>query len=585
MRYLLCLIAIMCMVAVVPASAFDIASYDTVMQVSKDSSVTVTETIVADFRGDPHHGIYRDIPLSGKDKYGNNYRIRHKMLGVTDAGGSSLQTQITSNGGRVNIRIGDPNTMVEGIQTYVIRYRLLRAVHFFPEGDELYWNVVGREWTVVIRKATATVELPPSTPPHSIRTTGYTGAYGQTSAHPVSSVPNNHTARFSMKQPLNPGEAMTIVVGWPKGVVAQPKRWQEALWFISDNGYFFLPPIFLLGLVLLWYRAGRDPDTGRSEMVAFDPPDGMTPAEIGTLIDEQVDMRDITATIIDLAVRGLILIKSDKEKGLLFSRTEYTLELTRSYDEMGNDTNLSGYEIALISAIFGGNQFRVMSDLATKFYVHLPKLRNQLYESLVKRGYFTHRPDRVRKSYQNGGIAMIVTGIFASLALLAPDIPAAFAISVGWGLALSVCGVMLVIAAGVMPRKTTKGKDALLAIKGFEEYISRAERAEIEHQERNDYFEKFLPYAIALGIADRWAKAFEGIQTQPPQWYSGYDGAFRPTFFVHNLSTASSDWGRTMAAQPRSSGSSGGSSFYGGGSGFSGGSSGGGGGGGGGGGW
>ena len=156
--------------------------------------------------------------------------------------------------------------------------------------------------------------------------------------------------------------------------------------------------------------------------------------------------------------------------------------------------------------------------------------------------------------------------------------------SFGWGVSILLCGIMLIIAARLMPRKTTLGKNALVALKGFEEYLSRAEKQEINFQERNNIFQKFLPYAMALGVADVWARKFEGMDMQPPEWYVGSTwDSFSTRMFVYNLISASNDWASSMATAPRSESGSGG--FFSGDSGFSGGFSGGGGGGGGGGGW
>jgi uncharacterized membrane protein len=247
---------------------------------------------------------------------------------------------------------------------------------------------------------------------------------------------------------------------------------------------------------------------------------------------------------------------------------------------IGNPKHFASVERKIITALFSAGQSRWMSSLSNSFYVNLPTLRDYLYESMITHGYFTHRPDSVRTGYQTAGIVIFAAGVF--LAIFAGS---AGIIPVGWSLALALCGIILAIAARMMPKKTAKGKNALLAVRGFEEYISRAERQEIEYQERNNYFEKFLPYAMAFGIAAKWAKAFDGIQTTPPSWYSGNAGVFYPSIFAHDMTAASANWQSDMVSQPRSSGSDSGSSFYSGGSGFSGGSSGGGGGGGGGGGW
>ena len=564
--------ACLALLAAVPAHGWTIPSYNIRIEIQPDSTVVIAETIVADFTGDPHHGIYRDIPLSGKDRYGNNYRLRCQVLGVTDQSGTALATLTTMKSGRIHIRIGDPDVLLQDIRTYVIRYRLLRGVHFFREHDELYWNAVGQEWEVPIQNATCIVTLPANPQKYQLRTESYTGQYGLTTSDAGSDTPDNRTARFWMTRTLQPGEAMTIVVGWPKGIVIEPPFAQEAGWFVSDNGYFGLPPIFFLGVVLYWRRIGRDPETGRSEVVAYDPPDNLRPAELGTLIDERVDMRDISASIVDLAVRGYIHIKAEAEKAFIGTKTDYLLELTKPNEEVSKDPNLSAFERELIDGLFGLEQSRWVSALKNDFYIHLPKLKDELYNSAVIRGYFSHRPDSVRTTYLVAGLVVVGIGITAAMAIGAVSV-----ISVGWGIALAVGGAILALAARTMPRKTTKGKNALLSARGFEEYLSRAERQEIEYQERHDYFDKFLPYAMALGIADKWARAFDGLQTTPPQWYAGDGGIFRPSLFAHDMSAASSGWEGAMASQPRSSG--------GGGSGFGGGSSGGGGGGGGGGGW
>jgi uncharacterized membrane protein len=217
---------------------------------------------------------------------------------------------------------------------------------------------------------------------------------------------------------------------------------------------------------------------------------------------------------------------------------------------------------------------RQISDLNCEFYTHLPALKNLLYESMLTRRYFTHRPDSVRTGYVITGVVIAASGFIGLI------LAQALAVVPGWFVSIILCGISLMIASRVMPRKTSKGKNVLLQIKGFEEYISRAERPMIEAQERQGYFETFLPYAMALGIADKWARAFDGLQMQPPKWYEWNDSTFSPTLFAHNLNSATSSWSSTMSSSPRSSGSSsGGSGFSGGGS------SGGGGGGGGGGGW
>ncbi len=116
-------------------------------------------------------------------------------------------------------------------------------------------------------------------------------------------------------------------------------------------------------------------------------------------------------------------------------------------------------------------------------------------------------------------------------------------------------------------------------IKGFEEFLSRVDADRLSRMDITpETFESLLPYAMALGVEKRWAKAWDGLYREPPQWYSSTQGGpFRPSTFVGDLSSFASRTGSAMRSQPRSSS---GSSGFGGGGGSSGGGFGGGGGGG-----
>ncbi|MHB1001923.1 MAG: DUF2207 domain-containing protein [Armatimonadota bacterium] len=555
----------------VPASAWRITSYDTVMDVWKDSSIIITEVIAADFTDDPHHGIYRDIPLTGQDRYGNNYRLRFKLLGVTDNSGKSLTTKTKmQSGGRMHIRVGDESQYVYGSKIYIIKYRLMRAVHFFSDHDEIYGNAVGHEWTVPIEKATCTVHLPSDVKNGKIQIASYTGLFGSRTSDAYGYLPpgDKHTAAFWMGRQLYPGEGLTVVVGWPKGMVTPPSMMQESIWFVSDNAYFFLPFLFILGLTVIWWHTGRDPDAGYSIAVAYDPPDNLTPAEIGTLVDECVDMRDISASIIDLAIKGYIHIKPEVEKGFLGKKTDYQLKLVPQFDTLYTDPKITPFEQDLLRNLFSGMQSQWVSGLAGTFYTALPLLRDRLYDSSVEKGYFANRPDSIRTNYQWAGVGTAGVGLLGIIGPAYIGVPGLF--SIGWCLSIAICGLALLIAARVMPRKTAKGRKVQTAARGFEEYLSRAERDDIERQERNDYFERFLPYAMAFGIAHKWAKAFDGLQTVPPEWYEGDYTTFRPSIFANDLSIASNSWGSSMSTRPRTEGKGSGG-FFGGGSGFGGG--------------
>jgi hypothetical protein len=564
------------LLAALPACAYRITGITVLMDIQPDSSVMVTETIAADFTGAPLHGIYRQIPLSVQDKYGLSKGIHIDLLSVTDQDGQPIQYKSRIGGGQFNIKIGNPSQLVFDARVYVVKYKVFRAVQFYDEHDELYWNALGPSWDVPIEQASCYVRLPGAVKKENIMMRSFTGSTGSTGSDAGQCIQDERTVAFWTTSPAYPGQNFTIVLGWPKGMVSPPSRIASIFWFMSDNAFVFPPIVMLLGMFGLWYWKGRDPDTGKSEVVTYDPPDNLSPIEIGTLIDERVDMRDISATIIDLAVRGYIGINATSAPGFITTSTDYTFGLKKPYGEVISDPNISLFERSLISFMFSGSQSVSMSSLKGTFYKNLKSLKATVYSMLVSKGYFDRSPDSVRQMYQVPAVALGIIGfIMLRFGMGRHGLP----VPMTWTISLIACAIILGVGSFFMPRKTAKGKNALLGIKGFEEYLARAEKPIIQHQERQGYFEKFLPYAMAFGIASKWSRAFDGLQDTPPQWFNGgYYHNYRPSMFGSDMDAASRSWGSTLAYTPRSSGGSGGSGF--GSGGFSGGGFGGGGGGG-----
>jgi hypothetical protein len=332
-------------------------------------------------------------------------------------------------------------------------------------------------------------------------------------------------------------------------------------------------PLFVTGgMFWLWYTRGRDPRL-RPIMAVYEPPAGLAPAELGTLVDNSPDLRDITATIVDLAVRGYILIEekeTEKAFGLLKS-TDYYFRLRKPYQ---GATDLKPFEYKLLDRFFSGRQSSyikdvapavTLSDLENSFYRHLPDLRDTLLDEMIRRGYYDRRPDQVRKLYLGVGAAVLglsfylgglvgqVLGVGESTALFSGLLSGAAIAGFGW----------------FMPARTQKGARVLEGVLGFEEFLSRVEADRLQRMITSpQLFEKFLPYAMALGVESQWAAAFESIYKQPPEWYHGRPGTmFRANTFATNMNAMSSSMATAMSSRPRSTGSGG----WGGGSGFGGG--------------
>lgn len=575
--------ALLLSVAVWPAGAaqddlgaYTIRSFDTDLAVEANADVIVTERLEVVFSA-PRRGIFRTIPVRYSDPKGYSYSLGFRLLDVTDDAGVEHQTQVTHEGRYVKIRIGDPDRTLTGAVVYVIRYRLRDALSTFAEHDEIYWNATGNEWNARIERASATVTLPAPVPASQIRAAGYTGAFGSTGGDVEIAHDEPSVIRFTATRPLDRLEGLTIALGFPRGIVTFPGAGELAARRLADNWVALLPFGWLAFLFVRYRRSGRDPDSSAPVAVMYEPPASLTPAGVGTLIDERVDMIDITATVVDLAVRGYLTIRTEQRDVLLglFSREETVFTKTVP----ANPTPLADHEEAVLRGLFASGSEVEASDLANKFYRHLSKIRSSVYDSLVGAGYFDASPDRVRANWVMAGFgAAAVTGLlaFAWMGWRGVPPPAGILIPIATG-ALTL--ISFVAFSFAMPRRTAKGVQARQWALGFQEFAGRVEADRLERAASDPRlaFETLLPYAMALGVADDWARKFEGIYRDAgPAWYSGphaSTGSFSTLSMERGLSGAMSRASSSMTASPRSSSGSGGGGSSGGGGGGGGGGS------------
>ncbi|MDQ7787661.1 MAG: DUF2207 domain-containing protein [Thermodesulfovibrionales bacterium] len=554
------------------AQDFVINSFHADISIHEDSELTVRETIEVEFQR-PRHGIYREIPFQYEDERGGKITTPISVLSVADPSGKDWKYRVTRKGNVLNIRIGDSQSYVERRQTYVISYTVRNAVLFFEDHDELYWNVTGNYWWSPIDLASARVTLAAKNKSQHLWAACYTGAHGSKEAACEYEASHN-SGEFSATRGLSSKEGLTIAFGWDKGLVVPPSAWNKFLWALNirENWVFVLPLFSLIFMGGVWRSRGRDPRVKESVTVMYEPPQyknvPLTPGEVGALVDEKLDPRDITSTLVGLAVKGFLTIEETKIEGLIVDSTDYYLKRLKEPDE-----SLSPFEKVLMASLFTSElpvPGRMISELKNSFYKELDLLKSTLYGELVNKKYFLVSPDKVRKVYLTAGGVLILFSILVLTWLMqSPK-------SVVAGILM---GLPILAFARVMPAKTKAGASAYMDILGFQEFMSRAEKDKLQRMGDRELFSKFLPYAIALDVVDNWAKAFEGIYQEPPQWYASQTSmrAFNPYVFSRSISSATSSLASAMYAAPRGSGISGGGGF--GGGGFSGGGFGGGGGG------
>jgi hypothetical protein len=559
------------------ARSWRISDFQDSIAVSKDGSAIVTERITLAFVGQ-WNGIHRTIPIEYPGPGGTNYELYLRVISVTDGQGGNLRYDSSVSNGYRDLKIFIPGA-VDTTRVVQITYGVRNGTRFFKDYDEFYWNVTGNDWPVPIDHATATVRFPDYAA-GSLRAQAFTGVYGSSGRDATAKV-EGAEAQFETTYPLPMRGGLTIDVYIAKDILKEPGAIRRFFWLIEGNPIFFLPIVTLAVMFGLWWVKGRDPDPGVSVAPMYEPPPGISPAEAGTLLDDTIHPRDITSTIIDLAVRGFITIEEVAEKGLVFTHKDYVLHLLQPEAEW-TDKSLEPHERVMLENIFAGGRDTRLSSLKNRFYTVVPIIREDIMSGLRNKGIYLLDPESANGYSIAAGFAILIPfGIFQYLgwANFFDSIPLLI-------VCLLVSAVIWWLFARVMTAKTVKGGRIHIAVLGFQEFMNRVDAERLKMMPPTT-FEKFLPYAMALGVEHHWAQAFAGIVKDPPTWYVAPGGyatgmMFNPILFSSSMSSMATDMHQVFVSAPRASSTGSGWSgggFGGGGGGFSGGGFGGGGGG------
>jgi uncharacterized membrane protein YgcG len=571
-----------------------VRSFDARYEIQPDTTILVTETIEYDFASAERHGIFRDLALYQPIDDDRERRYPISEIDVEGGEGTPDQFEVSRFGDFQRIKIGDADVTITGVHTYTIEYRLAGAMNPQPDGPELYFNVTGM-WAAPMAEVTVEVAAPGGVE----RVACFAGPAGSTDSCSESTIDAEGVAHYR-QDGLGSDDQLTIVAALPAGSVAEPlpiltdapRDVEDAVepgpLNVGGAAAVLLAGIAGVG-VLLW-RHGRDLEGGGSVVdarfapddaparrlpflrrvetpVEFEPPAGVRPGLVGTLYDEQADPVDVSATIVDLAVRGFLRIEEVPKEGW-FGKGDHRLVSLRD-----DDGTLMAYERMLLRGLFEGGASEVLlSDLKDEFASTLAKIRSSMYSETVRQRWFERRPDKTRGLWIAIGAGISVVGAGALVLAFVTKYavwPAA---------ALCLIGLVFLVVSRRMPRRTARGTAALRHVEGFRRFITDSERYRSEFDERANLFTEYLPYSIVFGCVDKWAKAFADLHTgelpDTGMWYVGTH-RFDAGDFSRSMNGFATTAGSTMSSTPGGSG----------GSGFSGGSSGGGGGGGGGGSW
>lgn len=556
-----------------------IVSFDATVEIQGDGSLRVTEVIRYDFGANDRRGILRDIPVRFDYEPDSKYERLTTIDDISVSGGPGTPDDLAvEDEGRLKrLRIGDEDTTIRGAHTYTISYRMRGALNAFEGHEELFWNGTGNYWPVPIEQASVTVRAPGTI----TQVACYAGPSGSRLTCDEASGSGGSQARFAHRN-LSSFEGLTVVVAMAKGSVRVPppildERWSPARAFEASTLSLGLTAglslVLGLGLVRLLGR-GRDRrwagspvdvvfgnEAGREESVPlFDdshdpveyaPPEKIRPGQVGTLVDEHANPLDVTATIVDLAVRGFLRIEEIPKKGW-FGKTDWRLFKLKDGD------GLLRYEKKLLDGLFQSGDEVELSDLKRKFATRLRGVQEALYDDAVEAGWFPDRPDKIRTKWR-------VVGVFALVVAFAGLVFLAAATHLGLvGIPPVVAALVLLAGAGRMPHRTPEGWAALRRVNGFRRFIDESEKERARFAERAHLFSEYLPYAIVFGATEKWARAFAGLDAQVAAATAGWYGSSHP-FNVDDFGDSMDSFAVTTSGTIVSTAASSGSSGFGGG--------------------
>ena len=548
------------------AAAERVTDFHSTIEIAADGVLTVRERISVEAEGrEIRRGILRDFPTDYRDRFGNRVSVPFDVVGVTrDNLPETYALERLSNGKR--IRIGRADVLLaHGMHTYEITYRTARQIGHFPDHDELYWNVNGTGWTFAFDHISAEVLLPKPVPAAELRAEAYTGAQGARGRDYQSFI-RDGAVGFTSTAPFKLYEGMTIVVGFPKGIVSEPGLFRRMGWFLSQNQG---AAAGLIGLALMlgflywrWVAVGRDPEPG-PRFPRYQAPEGMSPAAVRFVDRQGYDDRCFAAALLGLGSRGALRIENHSDA--------FVLQPTGKK----------------VEPLAGDRSVMMLAGHA--------RTLDKTYDEQVQAVRASHERE-LRLLYEERAFSRNMGSFGVGFLIGAATLGAMFLLDASF-FAIALISVPVIVTLVAfhrwLPAYSASGRKLEDDIEGLRQYLGVAERDELARQKAPpktaEEFSKFLPYAVALDVEKTWADRFAialgsaALAQAVSGWY--LDSGAGSGFSVGSFTSSVSSLGETIAAAstPPGSSGSGDSGFSG--SGGGGGSSGGGGGGGGGSGW
>lgn len=528
-------------------------SFQSDIRIRSDASFSVRETIVYDLQDSPPHGIYRVFPLKNQSVDGSTqYEV--KVVSVKDEDGNPVPYSDVRLGDVLSVRLGRPKQVskeASGSVTYILEYEVWHAFRFLSGWTELRWNATGNQWPFTIENAIVNVWYPEGATrdkrdSRESRDTVPIGVEGYVQSSDSSrngTVLLGQNAVTISASDITAGDAFYLLLRLPEGVVKRESLISRLdLWWSDWWLAVLMPLLCATALGIVWWLSGRDDSLTPAEDASaaerdLAPPKGITPAELGTIIDEQCDIEDVFSTVIDLAVRGCLKIRETDRSGQVDKRDSGALrdyEFVRLNSILIEPAPLSPHETRLLDLLFsgetgveredGGGENGAgkalksegacvkLSELKQRFFGKLTPVSDSIYQNLTAGGYFKGNPNQIRASFSVLG---------ASLGFLGITLSVVFSQFIALSIGLILCGLITFSVAGSMPARTAAGARARRAALDLKRRLQTASPEEVSAliKANPESFEKLLPYALVLGVVDEWAQKSLGLLPKPPYWF------------------------------------------------------------------
>ena len=477
---------------------------DTEIVVQLNGDLKITETNVIEFTSGTFSWGFRDIDLS---------RLTDVRDIVVTENGIPLETEIGyTKDNKLRIKYYFLTPARNEQRTFVLNYTVIGATRYYDDGDQVYWAAVYASRNgFAVQNARSVVRLPAGA------TATKAKVYGVRAD--VRGLGESVVVAEAL-EPIPSGKQMEVLVQFPHGIIyGKPAAWQQAYderrRFLEARKPFYDLVILIISLVffsggpalavVLYHTRGRDPDVGGVAEYLTEPPKAL-PGVLGTLIDETADIQDIVATLVHLAQRGVLKIRS-------YNAWIWALEKGEKFGKLA----LRPFEQKLVDALQLNQGRRSSSDFHYNFYKNLPELKNALYEEIVREGYYDRPPNTTRFAYRLLATVIAVAAVlalFTSITLLGVLTDYAICLPI----ALGVTALALFLTAKHMPVRTLKGTYMRKRAEAFKRYLQNIEKY-TDITESKDLFDKYLPYAIAFGLNRSWTKKFTDVEAPIPSWY------------------------------------------------------------------